>query len=65
MKKKFLFFVLTLLVVISGISLVGCDMGTGEPEIPDYNADIQAAGFRENHDRRRTDHRGLLPSDRR
>ena len=41
MKKKFLFFVLTLLVVISGIFLVGCDMGTGEPEIPDYNADIQ------------------------
>ena len=41
MKKKFLFFVLTLLVVISGISLVGCDMGTGDAEIPDYNADIQ------------------------
>ena len=41
MKKKFLFLVLTLLVVISGISLVGCDMGTGDPGIPNYNADIQ------------------------
>lgn len=41
MKKKFLFFLLTLLVVISGTFLVGCDMGTGEPKIPDYNADIQ------------------------
>ena len=34
MKKTFLCF-------ISGISLVGCDMGTGTPAIPDYNADVQ------------------------
>lgn len=41
MKKKFLCFIATFLIVISGISLVGCDMGTGTPTIPDYNADIQ------------------------
>lgn len=41
MKKTFLCFIATLLILISGISLVGCDMGTGTPAIPDYNADIQ------------------------
>lgn len=41
MKKKFLCFIATFLIVISGISLVGCDMGTGTPTIPDYNADVQ------------------------
>ena len=41
MKKKFVCFIVTLLVVINGITLVGCDGGTGEPKIPDYNADIQ------------------------
>lgn len=41
MKKTFLWFIATLLILISGISLVGCDMGTGTPAIPDYNADIQ------------------------
>ncbi|MBR2460634.1 MAG: hypothetical protein IKB34_05345 [Clostridia bacterium] len=25
---------------MSGILFVSCDMGTGEPKIPDYNADI-------------------------
>lgn len=41
MKKTFLCFIATLLILISGISLVGCDMGTGTPAIPDYNADVQ------------------------
>lgn len=41
MKKKFLCFIATFLIVISGISLVGCDMGTDTPTIPDYNADVQ------------------------
>ena len=27
--------------MISGISLVGCGNGSGDPTIPDYNADIQ------------------------
>ena len=41
MKIKFYFFILSLVVVISGISLVACGMGSGDPGIPDYNADIQ------------------------
>ena len=41
MKKKFLYFIATLFVMISGISLVGCGNGSGDPTIPDYNADIQ------------------------
>lgn len=42
MKKIFLFYILTLLIIISGISLVGCDtFGTNEPTTNDYNADIQ------------------------
>lgn len=41
MKKYFLCFIATLFIVISGISLAGCDMGTGTSTIPDYNADIQ------------------------
>lgn len=41
MKKYFLCFIATLFIVISGISLVGCDMGTGTSTIPDYNADVQ------------------------
>lgn len=38
MKKIFL---ITLLVIISAISLIGCNVGTDEPTLPDYNADIQ------------------------
>lgn len=41
MKRKFLFLVLSLLVVMSGILLVGCNMDGGGTEIPDYNADVQ------------------------
>ena len=41
MKNKFLCSILGLWAGISGISLVGCNMGTGDPKIPDYNADIQ------------------------
>ena len=41
MKKKFLCFIATFLIVISGISLVGCDLITGTPTIPNYNDDVQ------------------------
>lgn len=41
MKKKILYFIATLLIVINGFSLAGCNMGMQEPTIPNYNADIQ------------------------
>lgn len=41
MKKDYLILTLTLLVITCVISLVGCNMGTGDTEIPDYNANIQ------------------------
>lgn len=41
MKKRVLCLTLSLFFAISGISLVGCDMGTGDSKNPDYNADIQ------------------------
>ncbi len=41
MKKQSLYFVAILIIVISGVFLVGCDIGTIIPELPDYNADVQ------------------------
>lgn len=41
MKRKFLCFILALSVIVSGFYLLGCDIPTGAPPTPDYNADIQ------------------------
>ena len=38
MKKKFLIFVLTLLVCLSGLALIGC---SDDPPSTDYNANLQ------------------------
>ncbi|MBR1968216.1 MAG: hypothetical protein IKA11_02330 [Clostridia bacterium] len=42
MKKNFLCFISTLLVLIFGLTFVGCNAETADPSTKDYNADIQA-----------------------
>ncbi|MBO5328791.1 MAG: hypothetical protein J6B04_06430 [Clostridia bacterium] len=41
MKKKFTYFIATLMVVISALTLVGCNMGSGFKPNTNYNDDIQ------------------------